>query len=552
MGLSLTQGYNKGKTIVYPHFIYHLKNYKRTKISTNTPCSVKHWNTEIHRVERGDKDYKLKNLTIQSLRTKLEGIILRYKNNDELLTPPQLLLELKKREKVKQSMSFSSLPLLTLVEGWESEYMGKSTVTDSTKIRTRSVIKHIKDFIIEVEKDNNKTLLIDDLDDKFLVEFMNWLFTIPTIHGIGLKPRSVSRRFKYLQSFTKYYSKLSKEYIKIEIPKELSTSTTIDKKEKPISFTIKELSKLVFFTEFNFLEPIEDTSGKTNWVESDKWKKHLSRDRQNREKKSGVVDFMYEETNHGKQNYTSWEVYKDFLVFLCSVGCRYSDGINMKVGDIKHSKRNEHSRIKDGVDGTFQFYQKKTNTLSTPRINEVSFMIYKKYSRGKQNGDYLFPLTKKGNQISSVKINRYIKQICKTIGFNRTIDIRKLGSKGIELERETKYLWELVTTHIGRKTYIKTMVLDKSFNTEQLMRMTGHSTQKVFHQYYSIDTDDITNVPNKPFLQNKKEKRINKSTPSKKELTLKEKIIQLKELVDIDEITQEEFDQRKKELINNI
>ena len=53
-------------------------------------------------------------------------------------------------------------------------------------------------------------------------------------------------------------------------------------------------------------------------------------------------------------------------------------------------------------------------------------MIYKKYSRGKQKGDYLFPLTKRGNQISSVKINLYIKQICKTLGFNRKIVIIQL------------------------------------------------------------------------------------------------------------------------------
>ena len=74
MGLSLTQSYNKDKSLVYPHFIYHHKKYPRGKFFCNTPCSIRHWNTELKRVERGDKDYKLKNLTIQSLRTKLEFI----------------------------------------------------------------------------------------------------------------------------------------------------------------------------------------------------------------------------------------------------------------------------------------------------------------------------------------------------------------------------------------------------------------------------------------------------------------------------------------------
>ena len=552
MGLSLTQSYNKDKSLVYPHFIYHHKKYPRGKFFCNTPCSIRHWNTELKRVERGDKDYKLKNLTIQSLRTKLEFIINRYKNNDEDLSPSRLRLELEKREKVKEATSFSTLPLLTLVYSWEKEYMNNSNILDTTKIRTKSVIKHIKDYIVEVEKESDKTLLIDDMDDTFLINFMNWLFIIPTINGIGLLPRSVSRRFQYLQSFTKWYSDISKEYKRIKIPTELNKSTNIEKNENPVAFNLKELSKLVLFTEFSFLEPLENKEGKIIWVESDKWKKHLSRDRQNRENKSGVVDFIYEDTKYGNQTYTSWEVYKDFLVFLCSVGCRYSDGIKIKVGDLQHTKRNSNSPIKDNIDGYFKFYQKKTNTIATPRLNEVSFLIYSKYSRGKKNGDYLFPKTKQGNQISAVKINKQIKLICKTIGLNRRITKRKLGSKGVEVQSERKYLWELVATHIGRKTYIKTMVLDKNFSTQELMKMSGHLTDDVFHKYYSINEEDLLKKTNSPFLGKQKENITTKDIrPIANELTLKDKLIQLKELFDLDLLTEEEFKEKKNILLKS-
>jgi len=554
MGLSLTQSYNKDKGLVYPHFIYHKKNYKRIKLFCNTPCSIKHWNEKLKRVERDDKDYKLKNLTIQSLKNKLETIINRYKNNDENLSPPRLKLELEKREKIKESTSFSTLPLLTLVQSWEKEYMDDSNILDTTKIRTRSVIKHIKNYIVEVEKESNKTLLIDDMDDTFLKKFMNWLFSIPTVNGIGLLPRSVSRRFQYLQSFCKWYSDISKEYKRVKTPPELSKSINIDKNENPITFNLKELSKLVFFTEFNFLEPFENKDGTVNWVESDKWKKHLSRDRQNRENKSGVVEFVYEDTKYGNQTYTSWEVYKDFLVFLCSVGCRYSDGIKMKVGDLVHTKRNTNSPVKDNIDGYFKFYQKKTNTVSTPRLNEVSFMIYSKYSRGKKNGDYLFPRTKQGNQISSVKINKQIKQICKTIGLNRKINKRKLGSKGVEIKSEIKYLWELVTTHIGRKTYIKTMVMDNNFTTQELMKMSGHLTDSVFHQYYSITEGDILKKMSSPFLGKQEESKTHKTktSPLTNKVTLKDKLIQLKELLKLDLITKEEFIEKKSTLLKSL
>ena len=53
---------------------------------------------------------------------------------------------------------------------------------------------------------------------------------------------------------------------------------------------------------------------------------------------NGVAELIKETTKYGEQTYTSWEVYKDFLVFLCSVGCRYSDGIKIKVGDFINTK----------------------------------------------------------------------------------------------------------------------------------------------------------------------------------------------------------------------
>ncbi|MBI9042074.1 hypothetical protein [Lutibacter sp.] len=554
MGLSLTQSYNKGKKLVYPHFIYHKKNYKRIKIYCNAPCLIKHWNTELKRVERGDNNYKLKNLTIQSLRNKLEAIINRYKNNDDDLSPPRLRLELKKREKIKEAISFSTLPLLTLIQDWEKEYMNNSNVLDVTKIRTKSVVKHIKDYIVEVEKESSKTLLIDDMDDTFLLNFMNWLFIIPTINGTGLLPRSALRRFQYLQSFCIWYSSNSKEYKRVKTPTELTQAANIDKNENPISFSLKELIKLVTFTDFNFLEPVKNEKGKTDWVESDKWKKYLTSDKQNRDNKNGIVEFIYENTKYGKQTYTSWEVYKDFLVFLCSVGCRYSDGIKIKVGDLKHSKRNTNSPIEGGVDGNFVFYQKKTNTKATPRLNDVSFMIYKKYSRGKKNGDFLFPETKRGNQISAVKINKQIKRICKTIGFNRKIVKRKLGSKGIEIHSESKSLWELVTTHIGRKTYIKTMVMGKNFTTQELMKMSGHKTDDMFHQYYSITEGDILNKPNSSFLSKQGENKTTKDIPAllTNEPTIMDKLIQLKELIKRELISEEDYEEKKNEFLKSL
>ena len=67
--------------------------------------------------------------------------------------------------------------------------------------------------------------MIDDLDEDFTRDFMMWLFNKPIKKGDliikGLTPHSVSRRFVYLHTFSKWYSRVTKEYIKIESPNEL-------------------------------------------------------------------------------------------------------------------------------------------------------------------------------------------------------------------------------------------------------------------------------------------------------------------------------------------
>lgn len=561
MGLTLVPGKNNGR--IYPYFRYTKAGYTSTKIQTGTPCKLNHWDNNTQKITRGDKEYKSKNQIIKSLRTKLEYIVNHYVNNDLLLTPQLFILEFKKKGFKKEEVSVQSLPLLSLVENWEKEYLEDKQINPRTKSKTKSVVKDIKTFIVEVEKGDSNTLLINNLNDKFCRDFLTYLFNKPNKTGGKLQPYTVSRRFRYLQTFCNWYSKESGEFKKIKIPKELGNALKISDNETPLCLFERELVQLVNFKEFNFLKPLKNDKGKIDWIESDKWEKHLTSDRQNRGKKSGVLEFLYEDTNYGKQTYTTWEVYLDFLVFSCTVGCRYGDGIRMKVKeDIKHTKRDKNSPIRDGLDGFFKYKQRKTNREATPRINEISMEIYRKYSRGKEKGDYLFPKTKNGNFLPDSKINKHLKQICKTIGLKRKIEITSLGSKGVELNKEEKQLWELVSTHIGRRTYIKTMVLKREYSTKEIMKMTGHKSEQVFHNYYSIEDEDLLQKPNQPFIK----KQNNYITDSKedvdevdidfqlpiKQLTLKEKIIQLKELVEIGELSQKDFEKRKNKLISSI
>ena len=429
--LFLTHLIKKKENKLFPHFTYE-NGDKKTKIITGVNCKITDQDRDKKKVRRSDKDFKLKNLQIDTQRTKLETIVNRYKNNDAILSTEQLKLELKKREKVKEVKSLSSLPTYNLIREWLNEYMSNELILKGTRTKTKSLITDVLDFIKEREKEHD-TLLIDDLNEEFSRDLMVWLFEK------DLAPSSVEKRFVVLNQFCKWYSKVSKEFFRVEKPKELQKSVSIGRGEDKVFLKNEELQKIYDFKSFNYLTPKIMEDEKTQWVESEEYHKFLKLKGDTRiNDKEGIVEFIQDKTKYGIQTYTTYEVYKDLFVFLCSVGCRFSDGIRMKLENFYHGERSKISTLEGGVEGFFKYYQKKTKIDAIPRVNEVSFEIYKKYSRGKSKGDYLFPLTESGNFISDVKFNKHIKKICKIIGLNRTFVERKLGLSGKELSRKGK------------------------------------------------------------------------------------------------------------------
>ena len=514
MGLFLTQRISNKDDKVFPLFTYAFRG-KKTRVFSGINCKIDDWDLEKKKVKRGDVDHKLKNLSIDTTRSKLESIVNRYKVNDEILTVELFKLEIQKIEYKKESKSISALPLLILIQDWEREYLSDKGIENSTKKKTKSVVKDIKTYIEETENKTKRRLMIDDLNDDFSRDFMVWLFNKPMSRNRidengeiepqrGLQPHTVSRRFQYLLTFCKWYRKQSKEYITVKMPRELKRSLVVSDDEDPIFLFQKELQKVVEFTDFDYRKPITHENGEIEWIDSNDYYKHLKRQGDNQSsKKKGVLSLIHEKTRYGLIPYTTYEVYKDIFVFLCSVGCRYGDAMNMKVGNFHQTKRRSTSTIEKGVEGYFKYYQAKTKTESIPRINEVSFQLYKKYSRGKKRSDYLFPRTEMGNVISDVKFNKHIKIICEIIGLNRSVTIRKLGLGGKEIRSQTLPLHKVISSHSGRRSYIYHMVMDGNYNTQELKRMVGHRTDRIFHSYYKLK-EEIHNKPNTPFLKSLK------------------------------------------------
>jgi len=175
-----------------------------------------------------------------------------------------------------------------------------------------------------------------------------------------------------------------------------------------------------------------------------------------------------------KRFITNWEMVKDVFLFQCSIGCRYSDILHFKVNHFDFG----------GDKGTFSWIQQKTNKRVSVPINPISGEIYKKYSRGKSLTQNLFP------KLSNQKFNKSLKLLLKDLKFNRLVSKpKKIGSKVVE--DDNKFLWEMISSHCGRKTFIKNMIDLGSMDYMTIMSMTGHKTIREFQKYVSVSPHDL-------------------------------------------------------------
>ncbi|MEP0133356.1 MAG: phage integrase SAM-like domain-containing protein [Eudoraea sp.] len=168
---------------------------------------------------------------------------------------------------------------------------------------------------------------------------------------------------------------------------------------------------------------------------------------------------------------------KDWLIISCYLGQRVSDFMYFKKEMIKYEKNNDNI-IKPFID----FTQKKTGKIMSIPIHLKVIEIL-----NKRGGN--FP-----REISDQKYNDYIKKVCKLAGLT---DIVK-GTKKQELSPNSKIYrneskmyekWELVTSHIGRRSFASNF--NGKIPRTYLTYMTGHSTEKSFLNYIGKSNNDL-------------------------------------------------------------
>lgn len=170
---------------------------------------------------------------------------------------------------------------------------------------------------------------------------------------------------------------------------------------------------------------------------------------------------------------------RKWLLLGCNIGQRVSDLLEIDESNIKTFRSFK----------VIELVQKKTNKkITIPLLAETKKII--------ENG---FP-----RKISAVKFNKYLKELCKQCGIDKPTKGKKTVVKylskeekkksGIKLDKITRKKsgtfpkYELISSHVCRRSFATNLYGE--LPTPLIMSITGHSTEKQFHEYIGKSSYD--------------------------------------------------------------
>lgn len=155
------------------------------------------------------------------------------------------------------------------------------------------------------------------------------------------------------------------------------------------------------------------------------------------------------------------EKVRDLFIFGCYVGLRYSDYSTIQPENIVN------------IEGDFfiKIITSKTKELVIIPCSPEVMEIFEKYSYNKNN----LP-----GAPSNQKFNEYIKEVCKKA---------TLTEKGRLSTRPEQPLYECISSHTARRSFATNLYLD-GYPTIEIMKITGHRTEKAFMKYIRVSKLD--------------------------------------------------------------
>ena len=176
----------------------------------------------------------------------------------------------------------------------------------------------------------------------------------------------------------------------------------------------------------------------------------------------------------GVNKITNWELVKDIFLWLNSTGMRIGDVKTIRINNMNFDMRTQ----------LINWTQTKTMKRVEVPLNDISGYIFTKYSKGKSLEQLLFP------PISQQKFNKQLKKLLKDLRFNRMVSKpMRVGSKVVN--EQPKPLWELISSHSGRRGFIKNSIDLGNMDYSTIMKLSGHKTFSEFSKYISVTQTDV-------------------------------------------------------------
>lgn len=151
------------------------------------------------------------------------------------------------------------------------------------------------------------------------------------------------------------------------------------------------------------------------------------------------------------------ELAKDFFIFMCVTGMRVSD-----------VKRFNPNWVRDDF---IEYSAEKTMSKAYVPLLETAKGILEKYKGKPPN-------------MCEQYFNREIKKVCYDIGLDRPVV--KIDRQGRRIIEHIHPLYEVVSSHTGRKTFVS-MMLARGVPIQDVMNMSGHQDYRSMKPYIQVD-----------------------------------------------------------------
>lgn len=200
----------------------------------------------------------------------------------------------------------------------------------------------------------------------------------------------------------------------------------------------------------------------------------------------GQIYLLYNLTDEQLSNSTlkleDLRFYCDIFVMQCMCGCRASDVA--KLFDANNISKNSKG------EPFLEFWAKKTENNEKAdkcvvplTLYDEQIVLFEKYREVKMYETYF-------TGESDNAYNRHIKEICRIAGFNKLVE-KTVEVKGGKKKKEKKALYERVTSHVARHSFITNCVREFHLTPNEIKYIVGHAdTQYIDKVYLNLTTTD--------------------------------------------------------------